>query len=99
MPLSRFARCLIDSSISASLITGGATILAALIGVVGVALIFRRRRTVIKLCREIEAYHAQEVGWPPSCFKLKIKNTQALIRLNTGVESTVMMRTLGQYRP
>ena len=51
-----------DSLISAALITGGATILAAFIGVVGVTLIFWHRRTVINLCREIYAYHAQE-GW------------------------------------
>jgi hypothetical protein len=51
---------MMDVKIAVALITGGATILAALIGVVGVALILWNRRTVIRLCKEVESYHGHE---------------------------------------
>mgnify|MGYP000706867725 CR=1 FL=1 len=46
--------------IQVALIGAAATILSAMIATAGVAAIVANRRQVIKLAKEVEAYHAQE---------------------------------------
>jgi hypothetical protein len=49
-----------DPIIAVALIQAGATILAAIIGVAGVAAILRHRRLVIQLSKNVESYYLHE---------------------------------------
>ncbi len=49
-----------EAVVFAAWITGGATVLASIIGVLGIGAIFKNRKLVVRLCREIEVYHRQE---------------------------------------
>lgn len=46
--------------IYAAWIVGAATVLAALIGVIGVVAIVTHRAMMLQLCKEVEAYHRHE---------------------------------------
>jgi hypothetical protein len=53
---------MINTVVEAAWITGISTIVAALIGIVGVVAIVWNRKRVIELCKEVERYHKHE-GW------------------------------------
>jgi hypothetical protein len=51
-----------NTVVEAAWITGISTIVAAIIGIVGVVAIVWNRKRVIELCKEVERYHKHE-GW------------------------------------
>lgn len=65
----------LDPSIISSLITGFSTIIASVIAVSGAYVIITNRKTVIKLCEQVEAYYELEEWLVKTILELQKKDT------------------------
>ncbi len=75
-----------DPNIISSIILAVSTIIAALIAVSGAAIIIKARKSIIKLCEEVEAYHKQETYLVGKILDLENKkNNEKMITRYRGV--------------